>query len=147
MLLASAAQAYKSQAATLTVEPQSKAATAGADTETDTAVGPLFEPPAGGDTAVTISTPAKARRLRISGEIPTEVWQRLGRTLIPKLKAGGRPRVAVDVSLSVNNDGANGLRQEIQQILEDLKLEDKVRVDWGLGLEALVTGQQLGNRS
>ena len=72
---------------------------------------------------------AKNRTLRIYGEIPTEVWQRLGRTLIPKLKSGTDLHVGLDVSLSLDADGAQ-LRHEIQQILQDLKLETKVKVEW-----------------
>ena len=130
LLLASAAQAYKLQAATLVVEKQSKAAVAGAETQTDTPVGPLFEPPPEEQSAAGPLGSANACTLHISGEIPTEVWQRLGRTLIPKLKTGDDLHVALDVSLSVSNDGANGLRQEIEQILEDLKLEDQVKIEW-----------------
>lgn len=130
LLLASAAQAYKSQATTLLMEPQSKAAVAGADTQTETVAGPLFDPPTAADTTATAPTPAKFRRLHISGEIPTEVWQRLGRTLIPKLKTADDLRVALDVSVSVNSDGADSLRTEIEQILEDLKLEGKVKLEW-----------------
>lgn len=73
---------------------------------------------------------AKSRTLRIYGEIPTEVWQRLGRTLIPKLKSGNDLRVGLDVSLSLDADSANGLRHEIHQILQDLKLDGKVKVEW-----------------
>jgi hypothetical protein len=58
------------------------------------------------------------------------VWQRLGRTLIPKLKSGNDLHVALDVTVSVSSEGSNGLRNEIQQILEDLKLESKVKVEW-----------------
>jgi hypothetical protein len=36
----------------------------------------------------------------------------------------------LDVSLSLDADGANSLRHEIHQILQDLKLEDKVKVEW-----------------
>jgi hypothetical protein len=130
LLLASAAQAYKTQAATLTLEPQSKAAVAGADVATGTGAGPLFEPPTETDAGTMAPTPAKVRSLHISGEIPTEVWQRLGRTLIPKLKTADDLRVALDVSLSVNSDGANGLKQDIEQILEDLNLRGNVKVEW-----------------
>lgn len=70
------------------------------------------------------------RTLRIHGEIPTEVWQRLGRTLIPKLKSGTDLRVGLDVSVSADTDSAAELHRDIQQILQDLKLNEKVNVEW-----------------
>jgi hypothetical protein len=111
----------------LVLEPEVQAATAGADV---TATGPLFgTSPAPAEKGGPIATPV-TRTLRICGEIPTEVWQRLGRTLIPKLKSGSDLHVGLDVSLSLEPDGATGLRHEIQQILQDLKLEDKVKIEW-----------------
>ncbi len=131
LLLANIAKAHKeSKPESLAVEPQSKAAVAGADTQTGTVAGPLFEPVAETGAAKVTPVPAKARTLHISGEIPTEVWQRLGRTLIPKLKSGNDLHVALDVSVSVDSDGASGLRTEIEQILEDLKLQGRVTVEW-----------------
>jgi hypothetical protein len=82
----------------------------------------------GGPTEIGVA--AKSRALHIYGEIPTEVWQRLGRTLIPKLKSGTDLHVGLEVSLSLDADGASSLRHEIQQILEDLKLDGKVQVEW-----------------
>ena len=131
LLLPNVAEAYKqAKAATLGLEPQSQAAVAGADAPTDTVVGALFDAPTQMDAVLEATPPTKIRRLHISGDIPTEVWQRLGRTLIPKLKSGNDLRVALDVSLSVNADVANGLRHEIEQILEDLMLDGKVTVEW-----------------
>src|SRR6266566_6201098 len=83
--------------------------------------GPLF---GGGSVAVS----AKTKTLRISGEIPTEVWNRLGRTLIPKLKAGTDLHFGINASVQIEGDG-NGLQQEIEQILRELNLADKVKVD------------------
>jgi hypothetical protein len=38
--------------------------------------------------------------------IPTEVWNRLGRTLIPKLKTGNELVMKLDVSVQVESDMA-----------------------------------------
>ncbi len=111
---------------TLVLEPQVQVATAGVDSS----AGMVSDPLLGSPTRPTPGTAAGSRTLRIYGEIPTEVWQRLGRTLIPKLKSGTDLRVGLDVSLSVDADGAAGIRHEIQQILQDLKLEGKVKVEW-----------------
>jgi len=93
------------------------------------AEGSLFGQPVLPGAASSTTTQAKTRTLRISGEIPTEVWNRLGRTLLPKLKTGGELHFAIDASIQIEADSSNGLRQEIEQILRDLNLLDKVKLD------------------
>ena len=73
--------------------------------------------------------PARQRTLTIRGEIPTEVWNRLGRTLIPKLKTGDGLVMNLDVSVQVGNDTAQSFQQELLQILRDLNLADTVRIE------------------
>jgi hypothetical protein len=93
------------------------------------AEGPLFGQPASAGTSPSAPSQTKTRTLRISGEIPTEVWNRLGRTLLPKLKTGGELHFGIDASIQIDADNSNGLRQEIEQILRDLNLAEKVKVD------------------
>jgi hypothetical protein len=87
--------------------------------------GPLFAPPTG----VGGAPSARERTLTIRGEIPTEVWNRLGRTLIPKLKTGNELVMKLDVSVQVDSDTAQGFRQELMQVLRDLNLGDAVKVE------------------
>lgn len=126
LLTAKKAAEYKAaKPGVLVLEPQEQEASAGAE------AGVLSSPVT--DTERLTKTDigaSKTRTLRIYGEIPTEVWQRLGRTLIPKLKSGTDLHVGLDVSLSLDADNLNGLRHEIQQILQDLKLDGKVKVEW-----------------
>ena len=90
--------------------------------------GTLFTPPTTGEPGAT--TPVSPRRtVTIRGEIPTEVWNRLGRTLIPKLKSGTDLSVALNVSVQVEGDTAQGFQQELMQILRDLNLVDTVKVE------------------
>jgi hypothetical protein len=91
----------------------------------ETGGGPLFAPPKVG--AVTAA--ARERTLTIRGEIPTEVWNRLGRTLIPKLKTGNELVMKLDVSVQVESDTAQGFQQELMQILRDLNLADSVKIE------------------
>ncbi len=88
--------------------------------------GPLFQPPKTGAAAL---APERQRTLTIRGEIPTEVWNRLGRTLIPKLKTGDGLVMNLDVSVQVNSDTAQGFQQELLQILRDLNLADSVKIE------------------
>lgn len=123
LLLPKVAQALKSGAAqaVAVVGEQPVAVPGGAPS------GPLFEPPAPVEQAVTSTL--RTRTVTISGEIPTEVWNRLGRTLIPKLKSGTGLSLALNVSVDVDGDTAEGFRQELLQILRDLNLVETVKVD------------------
>lgn len=129
LLLPKTAEAHKSgKASLIAVEPHAETATVAE--QDGAASAPLFQPPAQGADIPQPTTAPKSRSLRIYGEIPTEVWQRLGRTLIPKLKSGTDLRIGLDISLSLDSDGASALGREIEQILQDLKIEGKVKVEW-----------------
>ena len=129
LLLPRTAQALKDFKGKLAVveSPASGAAVSGYGEGTEP-VGPLFGQPAQSGSAQPPIARGKTRTLRISGEIPTEVWNRLGRTLLPKLKTAGELHLMIDASIEIESDG-NGLRQEVEQILRDLNLFDKVKLD------------------
>ena len=84
-------------------------------------------------------TPApqtQTKTLRLVGSIPPEVWNRLRTKLLPKLRQavppggqGSHLKVSVDLSVTVNPDVAESLTRDLSQILEDLGLLDKVRID------------------
>jgi len=94
-----------------------------------TTSGPLFTPSTtAGEPEPGIPT-SHQRTVTIRGEIPTEVWNRLGRTLIPKLKSGTELSVALNVSVQVEGNTAQGFQQELMQILRDLNLADTVKVE------------------
>jgi hypothetical protein len=124
LLLPKRAQELKSgvQAVEVVKEPTERDATGGGDA----GVGPLFEPP---KTESGAAASARERTLTIRGEIPTEVWNRLGRTLIPKLKTGNELIMKLDVSVQVESDTVQGFQQELMQILRDLNLTDSVRIE------------------
>jgi hypothetical protein len=71
---------------------------------------------------------APFRRLFIRGKITIESWDRLGQTLIPKLKMEVDVGINLDISVSVDGD-IERLRQEVLQMLRDLNLADRVRVE------------------
>jgi hypothetical protein len=124
LLLPKTAKDLKDSKGKLTVVEPPPTPDSGGEGKEDTLFPPT-QPDAGPSTAVQVKT----RTLRISGEIPTEVWNRLGRTLLPKLKSGSELHLAIDASMEIDADNFSGLRQEIEQILRDLNLADKVRVD------------------
>ena len=71
---------------------------------------------------------AAARTIRLSGDVPPEVWNRLGRTLLPKLRSGAELKLGVRFSATVEGDRADGLVADLKQILADLGLSEKVDV-------------------
>ena len=67
--------------------------------------------------------------LRLAGTVPPEVWNRLGTKVLPKLRSGDDLTVGIDFSVSVSSQFAQNMETELQQILDDLGLSDRVRVE------------------
>ena len=69
--------------------------------------------------------------LRVHGDIPAEVWNRLGTRLLPKLRGGGGQNLKVGVSFELTTNGADAaaMAADLRQILDDLTLGDRVRID------------------
>jgi hypothetical protein len=90
---------------------------------------PWPEPrPNAGSTPEPVPTP-HSRTLRLVGTIPPEVWNRLGTRVLPKLRTGNDLRVNVDLSVSLNTELAQGMASELRQILQDLDLENRLRIE------------------
>jgi hypothetical protein len=71
----------------------------------------------------------QTRTIRLVGVVPPELWNRLGTKVLPKLKSGSDLKLGVEFSVTVNRDVAGSLTADLHQILEDLGLADKVRLD------------------
>jgi hypothetical protein len=72
---------------------------------------------------------AQTRTLRIVGTIPPEIWNRLGTKIIPKLKSGTDLKIGVDFSAVVDIGNARAIESDLRQVLQDLGLVDKVRIE------------------
>jgi len=72
---------------------------------------------------------AAKRRLRVHGEVPPELWNRLGTKLLPKLRSGQDLVVGIELSVSVDARSTDGLRSDVDQILVDLGIDSHVTVD------------------
>jgi hypothetical protein len=102
-------------------------------------------PPATGQESVTVptvTTPEEEEKpaaedaikpstkvLRITGNVPPEVWNRVGTKLIPKLKSGQDFKVEVGFSVTVDSGNALHLKTEVQQILQDLGLAEQLTLE------------------
>lgn len=71
---------------------------------------------------------AQTRTIWLVGNIPPEVWNRLGTKILPKLRSGSDLKVGVDFSVTVNNDIAGSLASDLRQILDDFDLADRVEI-------------------
>jgi hypothetical protein len=67
--------------------------------------------------------------LRLAGTLPPEVWNRLGTKLITKLRSGNDLKIDVSFSVSIDAKLAGSFESELRQILDDLNLAEKIRVE------------------
>ena len=84
--------------------------------------------------ATPVAEPAPAavdstRTLRLYGNVPPEVWNRLGTKILPKLRSGTDLRVGVEFSATVAAPAADSLVAELRQVLQELGLGESVRVE------------------
>ncbi|MDD9824620.1 MAG: DUF499 domain-containing protein [Gammaproteobacteria bacterium] len=69
------------------------------------------------------------KTIRLRGEVPPEIWNRLGTRIIPKLRKGDELTLSIDLRNRVNAATAGNLTKELRQILDELGLADRVRVE------------------
>ena len=67
--------------------------------------------------------------LRLTGIVPPEVWNRLGTKILPKLRSLDDLKVGIEFSASVGSAFAHKKEMELRQIMDDLGLGDRVRVE------------------
>ena len=67
--------------------------------------------------------------IRVTGEVPPELWNRLGTRLIPRVRSGDRSKFAINLATAVDSSLAHSLELELRQIVEDLGLSDSIAVD------------------
>ena len=91
------------------------------DDKQPTAPEPIPEPKPG-STSQTVT-------LNLRGTIPPEMWNRLGTKLIPKLRSGNELTAQVTFSVSLDGKAVASFESELRQILEDLGLLDKIRIE------------------
>ena len=75
------------------------------------------------------TSPQGTKLLRIQGDVPPEVWNRLGRTLVPKLRSGRNLRIGVTFEVTADGENADALANDVRQLLEELHLGETVRID------------------
>jgi hypothetical protein len=69
------------------------------------------------------------KTFRISGDVPPEIWNRLGTKVLPKLRSGSGLRIGIEFSVTVESGVAQSFQTDLKQILDDLGLADRVRIE------------------
>ena len=67
-----------------------------------------------------------AKRFRIRGEVPPEIWNRLGTKILPKLRSGTDLKIGIDFSVTIDRQIEKTFENELKQILEDLGLTGRI---------------------
>jgi len=72
---------------------------------------------------------AGTRAFRISGDVPPEIWNRLGTKVLPKLRGGSDLKIGIEFSLTIDGQLAQSFETDLKQILEDLGLTGRIHVE------------------
>jgi len=72
---------------------------------------------------------AAARTFRISGGVPPEIWDGLGTKVLPKLWSGADFKIRIAFSFTVENGVSRSFEADLDQILENLGLSGRVRIE------------------
>jgi len=119
LLLKSKAKSLK-----IVVEPIPGDATepiAGPESEPEPPIGPEPEPEPGAGPSL--------KSFRIIGDVPLEVWNRFGTKILPKLRSGSDLKIGIDFSVNMEAGIAKSFETELKQILDDLGLSDRVKIE------------------
>lgn len=71
----------------------------------------------------------KTKTFCIVGKVTPEIWNRFGTKILPKLRAGTDLQVGINFSVTVENAVAKTFESDIRQILDDLGLADRIRIE------------------
>ena len=75
--------------------------------------------------------PTDRKSVRIHGQIEPGLWNRIGRTLVPKLRSIDGLKVGMTFELTADAQLTDTLLTDVRQILDDLQLGDSVNIDIG----------------
>jgi hypothetical protein len=69
------------------------------------------------------------RTFRISGDVPPEIWNRLGTKILPKLRSGSELKIGIEFSVTLESVLARSFEADLKQIIDDLGLAGRVRIE------------------
>jgi hypothetical protein len=68
----------------------------------------------------------QTKTIRLTGQIPPELWNRFGTKIIPKLRSGKDISIELQFSTTVEMNISRNLESELRQLIQDLGLTDKI---------------------
>ncbi len=74
--------------------------------------------------------PTRVVVIRLSGEVPSEQWNKIGIKLIPKLRSTNGLHIEVVMSGNVDGASAANFLDEVKQAINDLGLQAKLKVSY-----------------
>lgn len=92
--------------------------------------GPEATPKPEPGSAPELDSGSKTATLRLTGTVPPEIWNRLGTKVLPKLRSGDGLSVGIELSVNVDPTRAAAMEAELRQILSELDLGDRVRLEY-----------------
>lgn len=73
--------------------------------------------------------PPTQTTIRVSGVVPSEVWNRIGITVLPKLKSADAVTLSINLAGVVQSGQFEALESQLKQAIDDLGLGETVRVE------------------
>ncbi len=80
-----------------------------------------------GERPCVCTVPAK-RTFKICGDVPPEVWNRLGTKILPKLRSGSDLKIGIEFCVTIDKPLAQSFENDLKQILEDLGLKARLLI-------------------
>jgi len=90
---------------------------------------PQPEPTPSAGTPACAGASAGRRTFRISGDVPPEIWNRLGTKVLPKLRGGSDLKIGIEFSVTIDGQLAQSFETDLKQMLEDLGLTGRIHVE------------------
>jgi len=69
------------------------------------------------------------RSFRIRGDVPPEIWNRLGTRILPKLRSGSDLKIGIEFTVTVDKQVERSFEADLKQILEDLDLTERIQIE------------------
>lgn len=79
----------------------------------------------------------KTTQFRVSGTVPSEVWNRLGTKLLSWVRSGSDFSINIDISVSFPSQDARYRESELRLFLDDMELGNRVRIEKSSGDQGL----------
>jgi hypothetical protein len=75
---------------------------------------------------------SRSTTLRLVGSVPSELWNRLGTKLLPKLRAENDLKIGIEFTVTVEAQVVQSLEADLRQVLQDLGIQDRIRIEKSL---------------